>query len=177
MGLNPSPDFKYITKGDNSIPIWWPKETGHQCSRLWLNLDTLSVNVTIAFSIDLSGCPDGIDPVVVMNLLAEKGVTLYMVGCEPSVDNSRPFYMAMAHLTGGQYVPLSDATLLAKVSGTQMESMNTWWRHQMEKILALCAGTRSFDVFFDLLVHKRLNKQSWGWWFETPSCSLWRHCN
>ena len=19
--------------------------------------------------------------------------------------------------------------------------------------------------------------QSWGWWFETPSCSLWRHCN
>ena len=24
---------------------------------------------------------------------------------------------------------------------------------------------------------KRLSKQSWGWWFETPSCSLWRHCN
>ena len=21
----------------------------------------------------------------------------------------------------------------------------------------------------------RLSKQSWGWWFETPSCSLWRH--
>ena len=20
-------------------------------------------------------------------------------------------------------------------------------------------------------------KQSWGWWFETPSPSLWRHCN
>ena len=37
--------------------------------------------------------------------------------------------------------------------------------------------TRSFDVFFDLRLNKRLNKQSWGWWFETPSCSLWRHCN
>ena len=24
---------------------------------------------------------------------------------------------------------------------------------------------------------KRLCKQSWGWWFETPSCSLWRQCN
>ena len=24
---------------------------------------------------------------------------------------------------------------------------------------------------------KRLSKQSWGWWFETPSRSLWRHCN
>ena len=21
------------------------------------------------------------------------------------------------------------------------------------------------------------SKQSWGWWFETPSCSLWRHCD
>ena len=24
---------------------------------------------------------------------------------------------------------------------------------------------------------KRLSKQSWGWWFETLSCSLWGHCN
>ena len=37
--------------------------------------------------------------------------------------------------------------------------------------------TRSFDVFFDLPLNKRLNKQSWGWWFETLSCSLWRHSN
>ena len=31
--------------------------------------------------------------------------------------------------------------------------------------------------FFDLRLNKRLSKQSWGWWFETPSRSLWRHCN
>ena len=37
--------------------------------------------------------------------------------------------------------------------------------------------TRSFDVFFDLRLNKRLSKQPWGWWFETPSCPLWRHCN
>ena len=24
---------------------------------------------------------------------------------------------------------------------------------------------------------KRLSKQSWGWWFETPSHLLWRHSN
>ena len=35
--------------------------------------------------------------------------------------------------------------------------------------------TRSFDVFFDLCPNKLLSKQSWGWWFETPSGSLWRH--
>ena len=56
-------------------------------------------------------------------------------------------------------------------------------------LLALCAGNtpvnspsqrpvmRSFDIFFDLRMNKRLSKQSWGWWFDMPSCSLWRHCN
>ena len=37
--------------------------------------------------------------------------------------------------------------------------------------------TRSFDVFFDLRLNKRLSKQPWGWWFETLSWSLWRQCN
>ena len=37
--------------------------------------------------------------------------------------------------------------------------------------------TRSFDVFFDLRLNKRLSKQSWDWWFETPSWSSWRHRN
>ena len=70
----------------------------------------------------------------------------------------------------------------------------TWWRHQMETfsaLLTLCAGNspvtgefpsqrpvaRSFDVFFDLCLNKRLSKQSQGWWFETLSRALWRHCN
>ena len=58
-------------------------------------------------------------------------------------------------------------------------------------LLALCAGnspvtgefptqspvTRSFDIFLDLRLYKLLSKQWWGWWFETPLCSLWRHCN
>ena len=37
--------------------------------------------------------------------------------------------------------------------------------------------TRSFDVFSDLHLNNRLSKQSWGWWFETPSRPLWRHSN
>ena len=35
----------------------------------------------------------------------------------------------------------------------------------------------SFDVFFDLRLSKRLSKQSRRRWFETPSRSMWRHCN
>ena len=69
-----------------------------------------------------------------------------------------------------------------------------WWRHHMETVsalLAICAVyspvpgefpaqrpvTRSFDVFFDLCLNKRLSKQSWRWWFETLSRPLWRHRN
>ena len=37
--------------------------------------------------------------------------------------------------------------------------------------------TRSFDISFDLRLDKWLGKQSWGWWFKTPSRPLWRHCN
>ena len=36
--------------------------------------------------------------------------------------------------------------------------------------------TRSFDVFCDLRLNKRLSKQPWGWWFETLSRPLWRQC-
>ena len=37
--------------------------------------------------------------------------------------------------------------------------------------------TRSFDIFIDLRLNKRLSKQSRRRWFETPSRSLWHHCN
>ena len=76
----------------------------------------------------------------------------------------------------------------ASLDGNREVSLDvkSWWRHQMETfsaLLALCVGnspvsgefpaqrpvTRSFDVFFDLCLNKRLGKQSWGWWFETPS--------
>ena len=37
--------------------------------------------------------------------------------------------------------------------------------------------TMSGDVFFDLRLNERLGKQSWDWWFETPSRPLLRHSN
>ena len=73
-------------------------------------------------------------------------------------------------------------------------SVIPWSRHKMETfsaLLAIIAGnspvtgefpaqrpvTRSFGVFSDLSLNKRLSNQSWGWWFETQSRPLWRHCN
>ena len=73
-------------------------------------------------------------------------------------------------------------------------SCDAWWRYQMETFprnWPFVRGihrspvnsppqrpvTRSFDVFFDLRLNKRLSKQSWGLWFETLLCPLWLHCN
>ena len=70
----------------------------------------------------------------------------------------------------------------------------SWWRHQIKTfsaLLVICARnspvtgefptlrpvTHSFDVSFDPRLNKRLSKQWWGWWFETPTRPLWRHCN
>ena len=76
----------------------------------------------------------------------------------------------------------------------QKTANKPWRRHQMETftaLLALCEENspvtnefssqrpvkRSFDVFIDLHLKKRLSKQSIRWWFETPLRSLLRHCN
>ena len=37
--------------------------------------------------------------------------------------------------------------------------------------------TRVRDAELWCFLNKRLSKQPWGWWFETPSCPLSRHCN
>ena len=79
-------------------------------------------------------------------------------------------------------------------SSSNGRQVTSWWRHQMEPfstLLVLCSGnspvtgefppqrpvTWSFDAFFDLHLSKQLSTQSIHWWFKTPSCSLWRHCN
>ena len=81
--------------------------------------------------------------------------------------------------------PICNATTY----GFQPQLPRSWWCHQMETFFASLAlsvtgeipsqrpVTGSFDVFFDLRLNWPLSKQSAGWWFETPSRSLWRHCN
>ena len=94
-----------------------------------------------------------------------------------------------------QFVFLISGTNYVPLLWWVVETVYSWWRHQMETffsaLLALCAGnspitgefpaqrpvTRSFNAFFDLPLNKRLSEQSWGWWFETLSHPLWRQCN
>ena len=70
---------------------------------------------------------------------------------------------------------------------------HSWWRHwsngKVFRVTGHLCGefidprwiphTKASDAddFFDLRPNKLLSKQSWGWWFETPSRPLWRHRN
>ena len=70
----------------------------------------------------------------------------------------------------------------------------SWWHHQMETFprywpfmqrmhrspvdfLHKDQWRGAVMFFFHLCLNKRLSKQTWGWWFETPWSSLWYHCN
>ena len=108
--------------------------------------------------------------------------------------NDRMSHIAFWNFYLGYLKNIQEKTCVMVDSFAPGRSGYTWWLHEMESLfalLALCAGsspvtgefpsqrpvTRSFDVFFDLRLNKRLSKIWWGWWFETPWCSLWRNCN
>ena len=126
---------------------------------------------------------EGKEPVI---LQMSKGVTLWrrlsLAGCKPRISHEYDSHWWL------------NDTRSRAIGGDGIDLVPPWWRHQMETfsaLLAICAGnlpvpgefpaqrpvTRSFDVFFDLRLTKRLSKQSWGWWFETLSCPFWRHRN
>ena len=61
-----------------------------------------------------------------------------------------------------------------------------WWRHQMETFARYWPFVLGIHRSPVNSTHKgqwggalmfSSSKQSWGWWYETPSPSLWRHCN
>ena len=54
------------------------------------------------------------------------------------------------------------------VRGIHRSPVNSPHKGQWRGALMFC---------FHLRLNKRLSRQSWGWWFETPSHPLWRHCN
>ena len=113
---------------------------------------------------------------VVINVLSCTELQMHMVRLNVSVSNTFRLHL------------VRDSTAFYDISLCFILDA-WWWRHQMETssaLLALCAGTspvtgefpsqrpvaRSFDVFFALRRNKLFSKQSWRWWFETPSRSL-----
>lgn len=95
-----------------------------------------------------NGCPSGFDPMSIVKQLSKKGITLYVVGCEPSITPYQDFFMALAYLCGGQYTPLKRAKALAQVivGGAQEElSLDRWMEEVDEEIQADIAAGMQID--------------------------------
>ena len=100
-------------------------------------------------------------------------------------QNEKRWKYVLIHVMGYIVHPMNDTHVWRCIEIWS----STWWKKS--RVTVICVRnspvtgefptqmpvTRSFDVFFDLHLNKRLSKQSWGWWFETASRSLWRHCN
>ena len=117
----------------------------------------------------------------------QNSYNLNKVNCfeTPSID----FY-SNAHVArdAARNLPQWPYSKLNVILGSAVKKyfLKLWWPHQMGTFPVLPVTgespsqrpvTRSFDVFFDLRLNKRLNKQSGCRWFETLSRSLWRQYN
>ena len=51
-----------------------------------------------------------------------------------------------------------------------------WGIHRSPVNFSHKSQWRGTMMFFYLRLNKRLSKESWDWWFETPSRPLWCHC-
>merc|ERR1711988_1997774 len=75
-----------------------------------------------------NGGPDGVDPLVVLDNMSAKGITIYSVGCQPALSRYRfatEFFIACAQRTNGQAVALGSAASLADVIlGAGIEEMD-----------------------------------------------------
>lgn len=91
--------------------------------------------------------------------MSEKGITIYSVGCEPAILPYKDFFQAIAYKTGGQYVPLRNANLLAKViiGGTQEEiSLEKLMENVQQEVQEQMANGIVDEEMLSDAVHKKL---------------------
>ena len=88
-----------------------------------------------------------------------------------TIDQQSKPQFTSAVIENGCITPSSNGNIF-RVTGLLCEEFTGhWW------IPCAKASDAGLWCFFDLCLNKRLNKQSWGWWSETPSSPLWRHFN
>ncbi|OWZ26854.1 hypothetical protein C347_06501 [Cryptococcus neoformans AD2-60a] len=80
------------------------------------------------------GDPDGHDPLVIARMMAQNGITMFMVACEDTLSgysHAVDFFQAICNMTSGVMLPLTTADLLAMtIVGSVLENMD------MERLIA-----------------------------------------
>lgn len=102
------------------------------------------------------GCPCGVDPVVTVHAMRDKGIVLYTIGCEPLIGQTagtREFFKGLADITGGRYLSLHDAKLLPAiiVGGAEEEAalqrLNAAVEEEIQNVRSAAPGLRDEEVF------------------------------
>lgn len=112
-----------------------------------------------------NGCPDGHDPMAITQKLASSGISLYVVGCEPSINRYRPFFEALCHITGGQYVSLRNASLLSPViiggarEEISLDRLQNDVSEEIESAIQLSPGEEIDEDILIEQVYAKLQKQ------------------
>ncbi|KAI0632014.1 hypothetical protein C8Q77DRAFT_1059766 [Trametes polyzona] len=74
------------------------------------------------------GSPDGNDPLQIARTMAQQGITLFFVACEPALSGysyATDFYQAMTNITSGLMLPLTTADLLTHaIVGSVLENLD-----------------------------------------------------
>ena len=118
-----------------------------------------------------------------------------MTGCPLHMESSPNIVRAFRYYFLGGVSRHSESWVFVAsyFRGWKQHTSSSWWRHHWSFVRGIhrCPvnsphkGQWRGALMFSLIcaLNKRLNKQSWGWWFETPARSLWRltqssyHCN
>ena len=84
----------------------------------------------------------------------------------------------------GNLLSLHWFSLFATFSGSEhsqlVDKTDLMWTDIIRDMMASSNGNSDAELWcllWSVRPNKWLSKQSWGWRFETPSRSLWRHCN
>ena len=104
-------------------------------------------------------------PVNISKDIVTRAIRIFVVGArgiQTLVDQDLQFLVMMTSSNGNIF----------RATGTLCEEFTGHREFPPQRPV-----TRSFDVFFDQRLNKRLSKQLRSRWFKTPSRSLWRHCN
>ncbi|KAI0333757.1 vWA-like protein [Cubamyces sp. BRFM 1775] len=74
------------------------------------------------------GSPDGHDPLQIARTMAQQGITLFFVACEPALSGysyATDFYQALTNITSGLMLPLTTADLLTHaIVGSVLENLD-----------------------------------------------------
>ncbi|KAH6909943.1 hypothetical protein BKA70DRAFT_180529 [Coprinopsis sp. MPI-PUGE-AT-0042] len=76
-----------------------------------------------------NGSPDQNDPLDIARQMAEHGISLYVIACEPTLSRYKhavDFYRALTQITSGRMVPLLNASQLGDyIIGSALETLDT----------------------------------------------------